>query len=83
MEFVREGRNAAEQLLLGNGGELGLFPNASDRWHNQFQVGDVPDSGSTLLMILTAVVLLFSLDTAMRRCVSARDRNRRVRSSFP
>jgi hypothetical protein len=55
------------------GGELGLFPNASDRWHNQFQIGDVPDSGSTLLMILTAVVLLFSLDTAMRRCVSARN----------
>src|SRR5438552_9617489 len=48
------------------GGEFGLFPNASDRWHNQFQIGDVPDSGSTLLMILTAVVLLFTLDTAMR-----------------
>src|SRR6476661_2015781 len=65
------------------GGELGLFPNASDRWNNQFQIGDVPDSGSTLLLILTAIVLLFSLDTAMRRCVSARDRNRRVCSSFP
>ena len=65
------------------GGELGLFPNASDRWNNQFQIGDVPDSGSTLLLILTAIVLLFSLDTAMRRCVSARDRNRCVCSSFP
>ena len=27
------------------GGELGLFPNASEPWHNQFQIGDVPDSG--------------------------------------
>ena len=65
------------------GGELGLFPNALQDWHNKFQIGDVPDSGSTLLLAFTAVVLLFSLDTAMRRCVSARGRNRRVRSSFP
>ena len=63
------------------GGELGLFPNASDRWNNQFQIGDVPDSGSTLLLILTAIVLLFSLDTAMRRCVSARDRNQSNRGA--
>jgi hypothetical protein len=25
------------------GGELGLFPNASQPWHTQFQIGDVPD----------------------------------------
>jgi hypothetical protein len=52
------------------GGELGLFPNASQRWHNQFQIGDIPDSGCTLLLALIAVVLLFSLDAAMRRGVS-------------
>jgi len=50
------------------GGELGLFPNASQRWQNQFQIGDVPDSGCTLVLTLIAVVLLFSLDAAMRRC---------------
>ena len=50
------------------GGEFGLFPNASQRWHNQFQIGDVPDSGSTLLLALIAVTLLFSLDAAVRRC---------------
>ena len=49
-------------------GELGLFPNASQPWHNQFQIGDVPDSGGTLLLAFVAVVLLFSLDAAMRRC---------------
>ena len=49
------------------GGELGLFPNASQPWHNQFQIGDVPDSGSTLLLAFVAVVLLFTLDAAMRR----------------
>ncbi len=52
------------------GGELGLFPGASQRWHNQFQIGDVPDSGCTLLLALIAVVLLFSLDAAVRRGVS-------------
>ena len=50
------------------GGELGLFPNASQPWHNQFQIGDVPDSGGTLLLAFVAVVLLFSLDAAMQRC---------------
>jgi hypothetical protein len=50
------------------GGELGLFPNASQRWHNQFQIGDVPDSGCALFLLFIAVVLLFSLDAAMRRC---------------
>ena len=52
------------------GGDFGLFPNASQRWGNQFQIGDVPDSGCTLLLALIAVVLLFSLDAAMRRDVS-------------
>jgi len=47
------------------GGEIGLFPNASQRWHNQFQIGDVPDSGCTLFLALIAVV--FSLDAAIRR----------------
>ena len=37
------------------GGEIGLFPNASQPWHNHFQIGDVPDSGSTLLIALIAV----------------------------
>ena len=50
------------------GGQLGLFPNASEPWHNKFQIGDVPDSGGTLLLAFVAVVLLFSLDAAMRRC---------------
>jgi hypothetical protein len=50
------------------GGELGLFPNASQPWHNKFQIGDVPDSGCTLLLAFFAIVLLFSLDAAMRRC---------------
>jgi hypothetical protein len=49
------------------GGELGLFPNASVSWHNHFQIGDLPDSGCTLLMMVAAVALLFSLDAAMRR----------------
>ena len=52
------------------GGELGLFPSALQRWHNQFQIGDVPDSGCTLFLALIAVVMLFSLDAAMRRCRS-------------
>ena len=50
------------------GGELGLFPNASEPWHNQFQIGDVPDSGSTLLLGFVALVLLFAFDAAVRRC---------------
>ena len=50
------------------GGELGLFPNASEPWHNQFQIGDVPDSGSTLLLGFVALVLLFTFDAAVRRC---------------
>jgi hypothetical protein len=49
------------------GAELGLFPHALQPWHNKFQIGDLPDSGCTLLMMLAAVVLLFSLDTATRR----------------
>src|SRR6059058_5166754 len=53
------------------GGEFGLFPNASQRWHDQFQIGDVPDSGCTLVLALIAVVLLCSLDTAIRRCPSS------------
>jgi hypothetical protein len=52
------------------GGELGLFPNSSQDWRNQFQIGDVPDSGCTLRLALIPVALLFSLDAAMRRCVS-------------
>src|SRR5437764_2498511 len=52
------------------GGELGLFPNASQRWHNQFQIGDVPDSGCTLFLALIAIVLLVGLDAAMRQCHS-------------
>jgi hypothetical protein len=50
------------------GGELGLFPNASQSWHNQFQIGDVPDSGCTLLLGFVALVLLFTFDAAVRRC---------------
>src|SRR5437868_9535455 len=50
------------------GGELGFFPNASQPWHNKFQIVDVPDSGGTLLLEFVAVVLLFSLDAARRRC---------------
>ena len=50
------------------GGELGLFPNASQPWHDQFQIGDVPDSGCTLFLAVIAVALLFSLDAAIRRC---------------
>ena len=49
------------------GGELGLFPNASQPWNNKFQIGDLPDSGSTLLLAFVAVALLFSLDAAIRR----------------
>src|SRR5881398_1766371 len=49
------------------GGEIGLFPNASQPWHNHFQIGDVPDSGCTLFLAVIAVVLLCSLDTAIRR----------------
>jgi hypothetical protein len=52
------------------GGELGLFPNASQRRHNQFQIGDVPDSTSTLLLALIALGLLFNFYVAMRRGVS-------------
>lgn len=43
------------------GGELALFPNASEYWHNQFQIGDVPDSGYTLLLAFVAGVPLFIL----------------------
>jgi hypothetical protein len=50
------------------GGELGLFPNALQPWHDKFQIGDVPDSGCTLLLAFVAVVLLFSIDAATRRC---------------
>ena len=50
------------------GGELGLFPNGSEPWHNQFQIGDVPDSGCTLLLGFVAFVLLFTFDAAVRRC---------------
>ena len=50
------------------GGELGLLPNASQPWHNQFQIGDVPDSGGTLLLGFVALVLLFTFDAAVRRC---------------
>ena len=50
------------------GGELGLFPNALERWHNQFQIGDVPDSGGTLLLMLIVVVVFLSLDALIRRC---------------
>jgi hypothetical protein len=50
------------------GGELGLLPNASQPWHNQFQIGDVPDSGCTLLLGFVALVLLFTFDAAVRRC---------------
>jgi hypothetical protein len=50
------------------GGELGMFPNASQSWHNQFQIGDVPDSGGTLLLGFVALVLLFTFDAAVRRC---------------
>ena len=50
------------------GGELGLFPNASQSWHNKFQIGDVPDSGCTLLLGFLALVLLFTFDAAVRRC---------------
>ena len=58
------------------GGEFGLFPNASQRWHDQFQIGDVSDSGCTLFLALIAVVLLCSLDTAIRRCPSSQRRLR-------
>jgi hypothetical protein len=53
------------------GGELGLFPNASQLWHDHFQVGDVPDSGCTLLLALIAIALLFSFDAVMRRYPSS------------
>ena len=50
------------------GGEIGLFPNASQPWHNHFQIGDVPDSAGTLLLGFVALVLLFTFDAAVRRC---------------
>ena len=50
------------------GGDLGLFPNGSEPWHNQFQIGNVPDSGCTLLLGFVAFVLLFTFDAAVRRC---------------
>jgi len=53
------------------GGELGLFPNASGPWDNKFQIGDVPDSGSTQILMFIAVVALISLDAAMRRYPSS------------
>jgi hypothetical protein len=49
------------------GGEIGLFPNALQPWHNHFQIGDVPDSGATLFLALIAVVLLFNFDALTRR----------------
>jgi hypothetical protein len=49
------------------GGELGLFPNALQPWHNKFQIGDVPDSGGTLSFAFAAVVVLFGFDAAIRR----------------
>jgi len=49
------------------GGELGLFPNASGHWDNQFQIGDVPDSGSTQLLMLIAAIALISFGAAVRR----------------
>jgi hypothetical protein len=52
------------------GGELGLFPNASQPWHDKFQIGDVPDSGDTLSLAFAAVVVLLGFDAAMRRCPS-------------
>src|SRR5207248_3498594 len=48
------------------GGEIGLFPNASQTWHNHFQIVDVPDSGYTLFLAVIAVELLCRLDTAIR-----------------
>src|SRR5438034_9269321 len=48
------------------GGELGLFPNASQLWHNQFQIGNVRDSGCTLFLALVAFVLLFNFDALIR-----------------
>jgi hypothetical protein len=53
------------------GGEFGLFPNASQPWDNQFQIGDVPDSGCTLFLALIAVVPLFALNAVIRRCCSS------------
>jgi hypothetical protein len=53
------------------GGELGLFSNTLQPWHNHFQIGDVPDSGCALFLLFIAVVLLISLDAAMRRCRDA------------
>lgn len=54
------------------GGELGLFPNASQPWHDKFQIGDVPDSGGTLSFAFAAVVALFGFDAAMRRYSNSR-----------
>lgn len=53
------------------GSELGLFPNASGRWDNQFQIGDVPDSGSAQLLMLIVIVALISLEAAIRRYSSS------------
>lgn len=50
------------------GGELGLFPNASKYWQNRFQIGDVPDSGSALFLVLIGSTLLFAFRIAMLRC---------------
>ena len=58
------------------GGQLGLFLNASQPWHNKFQIGDVPDSGGTLPLAFVAVVLLFSLNAAIRPCRSLQDPRR-------
>jgi hypothetical protein len=38
--------------------QLGLFPNTRQPWHDQFQIGDVRDSGYALLLALIAVALL-------------------------
>src|SRR5947208_14462739 len=50
------------------GGEIGLFPNASQPWPNHFQIRDVPASGCTLSLAVIAVVHLCSLYTPIRRC---------------
>jgi hypothetical protein len=60
------------------GGELGLFPNTLQSWHDQFQTGDLADSGSTALVGLIAIALLFGLDAAMP-CRIAGSRWRRLK----
>jgi hypothetical protein len=60
------------------GGELGLFPNTLQPWHDQFQTGDLSDSGSTVLLGLIAIALLFGLDAAMP-CLIAGSRSRRLK----